>query len=102
MVSGIDVKGKTLKPTSFKEFHDKNINQDLDFIFIDVDAKNLKGEIVRNEINILKQIFEFYHNNKRPKIFVESKDLNEVEDLITKNNYSIKNITRRHFLLMPY
>ena len=96
----IDVKGKTLKPVSFKEFHDKNINQDLDFIFIDVDARNLKGEIVRNEIYILKQIFEFYDNNKRPKIFIETKDLDKIEDLIIKNNYFIKNITRRHFLLI--
>lgn len=100
--NAIDVKGKILKPLSFKEFHDKNINKDLDFIFIDVDARNLKGEIVRNEINILKQIFEFYENNKRPKIFIESKDLGNIEDLILKNNYFIKNVTRRHFLLTPY
>lgn len=98
----IDVKGTTLKPISFKDFHDENIKHDLNFIFIDVDARNLKGEIVRNEINILKQIFEFYDNNKRPKIFIESKDLDNIKDLIVKNNYFIKNLTRRHFLLTPY
>ena len=100
--NAIDVKGKTLKPLSFKEFHDKNINKHLDFIFIDVDARDLKGEIVRNEINILKQIFKFYEKNKRPEIFIESKDLDNIEDLITKNNYFVKHVTRRHFVLIPY
>ena len=97
----IDVKGKNVKTISFENFYNKNINKDLDFIFIDVDARNLKGEIVRNEINILKQIFEFYSKNKRPKIFVESKDLDNITDLIRKNNYTIRNITKRHFILLP-
>ena len=100
--NAIDVKGKTLKPLSFKEFHDKNINKDLDFIFIDVDARDLKGEIVRNEINILKQIFKFYEKNKLPEIFIETKDLDNIVDLITKNNYFVKHVTRRHFVLIPY
>ena len=97
--NAIDVKGKTLKPMSFKDFHDKNINKDLDFIFIDVDARNLSGEIVRNEIAILKQIFEFYSNINKPIIFVESKNLDEIYDQIKKNNYRIIPITRRHFVL---
>lgn len=97
----IDVKGKTLKTESFKDFHDKNIDKDLDFIFIDVDARNPNGEIVRNEINILKQIFKFYEKNKRPKIFIETKYLDNIIDFITKNNYIIKSITSRHFMLMP-
>ena len=97
--NAIDVKGKTLKPISFKDFHDKNINKDLDFIFIDVDARNLSGEIVRNEIAILKQIFEFYSNINKPTIFVESKNLDEIYDQIKKNNYRIIPITRRHFVL---
>jgi FkbM family methyltransferase len=98
----IDVKGKSLKTISFKDFHNKNIDKDLDFIFIDVDAKNLEGEIVRNEINILKQIFEFYPKNKRPKIFIESHYIDDIADLIIKNSYTINNVTSRHFILLPY
>ncbi len=98
----INVKGKSLRTISFKDFHDKNIKKDLDFIFIDVDARNLKGEIVRNEIKILKQIFEFYPKNKRPKIFVESKHFEDIFDLVRKNSYTIKNVTSRHFLLLPF
>jgi FkbM family methyltransferase len=98
----IDVKGKSLKTISFKDFHNKNIDKDLDFIFIDVDAKNLVGEIVRNEINILKQIFEFYPKNKRPKIFIESHYIDDIADLIIKNSYTINNVTSRHFILLPY
>lgn len=97
----IDVKGKILKTVSFKDFHDKNIDKDLDFIFIDVDARNTNGEIVRNEINILKQIFKFYEKKKRPKIFIETKYLDNIIDLITKSNYTMKNITSRHFILIP-
>ena len=96
------MKGKSLKTISFKDFHNKNIDKDLDFIFIDVDAKNLVGEIVRNEINILKQIFEFYPKNKRPKIFIESHYIDDIADLIIKNSYTINNVTSRHFILLPY
>lgn len=99
--NAIDVKGKTLEPISFKDFHDKNINKDLDFIFIDVDARNPNGEIVRNEINILKQIFKFYPRNKRPKIFIESHYIDDIADLIIKNSYIINNVTSRHFILLP-
>ena len=57
-----------------------NINFDgkkLSFSLTDTFQKN-SGEIVRNEIAILKQIFEFYSNINKPIIFVESKNLDEI------------------------
>jgi predicted O-methyltransferase YrrM len=97
----IDVKGKSLKTISFKDFHNKNIDKDLDFIFIDVDARDEEGNIIRNEIIILRQIFKYYKKLKKPKIFLETKDLDKIYEDIKANNYEIKTITRRHFILLP-
>jgi len=96
----IDVKTNKIKTLSFEEFCNTNVRENLDFIFIDVDARDLEGGIVRNEINILKQVFKFYSDMKKPTIFVESKDLHIISDLIKKNNYKIFKITRRHFVLL--
>lgn len=97
--SVINVLGNHVKTSHFKDFFEMNIKENLDFIFIDVDARDLSGEIVRNEIVIMKQIFEFYSNIKKPIIFIESKNLDEIYNQIKKNNYRIIPITRRHFVL---
>ena len=98
----IDVKGINIKPINFKKFVIEECqNEPIDFIFIDVDARDEEGNIIRNEIIILRQIFKYYKKLKKPKIFLETKDLDKIYEDIKANNYEIKTITRRHFILLP-
>ena len=81
------------KSTKLMNFINNNKLNNINSFFIDCDAKNIESQ----EINILKNILKNFKG--KLKIFIETKNVDEVSNLVQRNNLTFSRITNRHFYL---
>ena len=105
---GIGKKNKTLVDGSDQKFKTKTTSElfdglkKIDFIFIDIDAKNTDGTISRQEFPVIEDLLKFCKKKKAtPCYFVEyinkDRDYSKILSLFNTFGYSYEIITDRHF-----
>jgi hypothetical protein len=115
-LSNVDLITKALVPKNEKiDFLDNHETTDLEqlikshklnninFIFIDIDAPNRSGDELRQEKDLLMSILPILNKlGWYPKIFLEyvefGEEFNNICEVLLKFGYGIEEVTQRHFL----
>jgi len=100
LVDGYGARFETKSLLEFMESLDRNV----DFVFIDVDARNSeRREAVRQERGLVGDVLEYgMRTGRKPKLFIEypgqASDMEEIRKELGGANYEVFRVTSRHWL----